>query len=177
MKVLIAYARNHFPRVKFRRKRKAIEKEQIQELINEVTRNDIQATRQNMADATPPAAYSEKEIYELPPSYHECVLQPPIHPPEKREPRGRPREILYRSQLNELVERRKIRRPLPPAANRRPKRILQEKIDYGALLRTQADAAAWMGHFRVLEGVLFLFLMVILVGKVGEICVRQVRWI
>lgn len=83
----------------------------------------------------------------LPPAYDECVgFAPPPHPPPEKkhlESRGRPREILYKSQLNELVRRKQIRRPSPP----RQRVALKDRTDYGAILRLQAASKAWEGHF------------------------------
>lgn len=99
----------------------------------------------------------------LPPTYDECVdYAPPLHPPPPPQlteaERGRPRELLYKLQLNDLRQRRP-RRPSPPA--RRP--INPEQLDitnYRELAWNLARAAAWDHMFEVLKYFFLTWLVV-----------------
>ncbi|SGZ56154.1 CIC11C00000003785 [Sungouiella intermedia] len=109
-----------------------------------------------------------------PPTYDECVeYAPPLHPPpatEKTVPdtsvgeqmaraneRGRPRELLYKLQLNDIMLRRP-RRPSPEA--RKP--IKPADIDYTnyrELIYWQSRATAWVLGFEAIRWATLVWLM------------------
>lgn len=118
----------------------------------------------------------------LPPAYHECVEFYPPPPAEKAgevpgathggagrvavptsrdQSRGRPREILYKLQLNELRQRRLVRRPLPP--KRRPGKVGRDSTDYGAILQLQAASCAWRTRFSAIQAVMAMVLVAVCV--------------
>lgn len=152
MKVLLAYARAHL-RPKLRRRKKAAAKRAVD---------------------PGPAILSEKAYYEpQPPSYQECVAHPapPLREKTAVAERGRPREILYRSQLNDFLERKETRHTLPPVKVRPFKRIARENVDYGALLRNQANAAVWTGHFGLVQLMFWIFLAFLLMVETTKVVV------
>lgn len=102
----------------------------------------------------------------LPPTYDECVeYAPPLHPPPISTPpiaiekeRGRPRELLYKLQLNDMMLRRPGR-PSPIA--RKPIKSAQlDTTNYKELLWNQAQAAEWAQGFGMVKLVTFAWLAV-----------------
>lgn len=86
----------------------------------------------------------------LPPTYDECVeYAPPLDPPPipERE-RGRPRELLYKLQLNDMMRRQ--RRP-SPAARRPIGACSRKEIDYRELMWGVSRAAGWAWMFRQVQ--------------------------
>lgn len=85
----------------------------------------------------------------LPPAYDECVnYAPPLHPPPPPSPsagtdkeRGRPRELLYKLQLNDMM----MRRPKgpSPAARKTVKPKALDVTNYRELSCGQARACSW----------------------------------
>lgn len=59
---------------------------------------------------------------------------------------GRPRELLYRSQFNELREQRK-----PEVRLRRVTRIVPDCTDYRAVYHKQAVAEVWVELFQIIK--------------------------
>lgn len=93
-----------------------------------------------------------------PPTYAESVdFAPPLHPPPEKE-RGRPRELLYKSQLNDIM----LRRPKGPSPAARkvfaPTRI--DATNYRLVKMRQAHAASWeqvLGMVKVATMVWLIF--------------------
>lgn len=68
----------------------------------------------------------------------------------KEHERGRRREILYRSQLNDLAARKKISRP-SPRAYREARALPQDLICYNTVMRTHERVEGWTRKFKVMR--------------------------
>lgn len=101
-----------------------------------------------------------KDAVELradPPLYTECVGEKEEAYSEKaavqvtavevaKAAEGRPRELLYRSQFNELQEKRR-----PEVRLRKVTRVVPDCTDYRAVYHKQAVAEVWIELFRIIK--------------------------
>ncbi|PVH14545.1 uncharacterized protein CXQ87_002689 [Candidozyma duobushaemuli] len=101
----------------------------------------------------------DKDAVELradPPSYTECVGEKEAYSEKAavqvtavevaKAAEGRPRELLYRSQFNELQEKRR-----PEVRLRKVTRVAPDCTDYRAVYHKQAVAEVWIELFRIIK--------------------------
>lgn len=97
-----------------------------------------------------------EELHLDPPLYTECVGEKESYNEKAavlvtgvevaKTAEGRPRELLYRSQFNELREQRK-----PEVRLRRVTRIVPDCTDYRAVYHKQAVAEVWVELFQIIK--------------------------
>ncbi|WPK23841.1 hypothetical protein PUMCH_001091 [Australozyma saopauloensis] len=105
-------------------------------------------------------SHDSKVVTQLTPQSTEDSLESPALPTTHELERGRKRDILYRSQLNDLATRKGMRRP-SPKKNRMAKALPQALICFSMIIQLDKRVEGWNRGFVALKILVLLSLLLI----------------